>query len=323
MANSFPFDILIASPNTAIDSYYGLDHLAMPGVNRCRSVFHTAGGKGLNMARAATRLGAHPLCTGFLGGSAGQFIAAELEREGIQHNMLFIDQESRRCSTIYVEGEQDTTVFLEPGSSLDAEDEEALCDHIEKLAPQAHFTALTGSLPPGFRPDFYARVVRIAKAKQGRVCVDCNGEALAAAASAGPEIIKVNRQEFSQSFRLDAQADLLTAIRAQFAELSQAGVHILIVTDGPRGAMVFSRNEKPFLVNTPVDQVISTAGAGDTFFAGLLFRLAQGEDLVSAARFASAAAVVSVRELGCGFLDAALVEAYLDRSRIEALAEQS
>ncbi len=62
------FDIVIASPNAAVDSYYPLQQLEVGTVNRSEHALHTAGGKGNNMARAAARLGARVLSLGIVGG---------------------------------------------------------------------------------------------------------------------------------------------------------------------------------------------------------------------------------------------------------------
>ncbi|GMV35863.1 MAG: hypothetical protein AMXMBFR61_03710 [Fimbriimonadales bacterium] len=62
---------------------------------------------------------------------------------------------------------------------------------------------------------------------------------------------------------------------------------------GPEGCRVFPAY--------PARRVIDTTGAGDCFRAGLLYGLQQGQSLCAAIRFASAAASLSVAELGaCG-----------------------
>ena len=58
MASGLPnesgeYDIVIGSPSLAVDSYYVVSHLKLGDVNRAEQTLHTAGGKGINMARAA------------------------------------------------------------------------------------------------------------------------------------------------------------------------------------------------------------------------------------------------------------------------------
>src|SRR4030066_1432156 len=91
------FDAVIVSPNIAVDSYYVLPEMEMGGVNRAEKVWHTAGGKGSNMARVMTLLGGRALVLGIAGGHTGRFIADELHREGIAHDLVGVGGEARRC----------------------------------------------------------------------------------------------------------------------------------------------------------------------------------------------------------------------------------
>jgi ribokinase len=80
--------------------------------------------------------------------------------------------------------------------------------------------------------------------------------------------------------------------------LQSQGAGQIIVTLGPGGALVVDASGKahpipPFAV-TPVD----TTAAGDCFCSALAAALAEGQPLLTAARFASAAAALSVTRRG-------------------------
>ncbi len=104
------YDVVIASPSPAIDSYYVMDAVRPGNVNRARYAFHTAGGKGNNMARAVRLLGGTALSLGIVGGLSGQFITEELAREGIDADMVWSEYETRRCSTVLTPDRHETTV---------------------------------------------------------------------------------------------------------------------------------------------------------------------------------------------------------------------
>jgi 6-phosphofructokinase 2 len=74
---------------------------------------------------------------------------------------------------------------------------------------------------------------------------------------------------------------------------------------------VLAADHKPFQVKTLVDSWESTAGAGDTFMAGLLLALSRGETLEDAAMYASAAAAANLQQVGCGFFDTSDVARFL------------
>ena len=75
------------------------------------------------------------------------------------------------------------------------------------------------------------------------------------------------------------------------------GVEAVIITLGAAGVVVATRQPRTTIAGHPV-QVSDTTGAGDTFAGALATRLAEGVDLVEAARFGNAAAALSVTRPG-------------------------
>jgi ribokinase len=104
----------------------------------------------------------------------------------------------------------------------------------------------------------------------------------------------------------ETEAELLTGIRIRnekealkaAAALQLAGAKNVIITLGSKGALVAAASAKPHFIPafqvTPVD----TTAAGDTFNGALAVALGEGRDLVDAARFASAAAAISITRMG-------------------------
>jgi tagatose 6-phosphate kinase len=192
------------------------------------------------MARAAVRLGGKVLSAGIVGGTAGRFVERELAREGIGHELVWTDIETRRLSTLYVEGESDTTVVLEPGQAVGDDVREAFTQCVLRNAWRAPYVALIGSLPPDFPSDYYASLVQQLKALGANVCLDSTALHLKSAAVFGPTLIKVNREEFGRAFAESCKTFDWGLVQRTYAQLREKGVRALIVTDGPRGAFVFS-----------------------------------------------------------------------------------
>jgi 1-phosphofructokinase family hexose kinase len=295
------YNVVIAAPNTAIDSYCVLSHLQVGDVNRSNEVWHAAGGKGNNMARALMLLGGRPLSVGIVGGRSGEFVRDELAREGIAFELLWTSGATRETFTVAVPGDRQTTVFVESGRPVDELTQAAFTEKTLACAPQAPFLALTGSLPPGFPPDYYVDVIARLRGQPVKVCVDSCGETLRMAAEAGAHIIKVNLREFRSAFGGQGPSKW-DDLRTTFHRLSRRGLELLIVTDGPRGACIVANDGEAFRVTTPLESWVSTAGAGDTFCAALLLAMSRGDGPEAAARYASAAAAASVRQVGCGVL---------------------
>ena len=102
-----------------------------------------------------------------------------------------------------------------------------------------------------------------------------------------------------------------------FACLEKKGLKLLVITDGPQGAYVFSDEASPFRVFTKVERWVSTAGAGDTFMAGLLMGLKRRLTLEAASCYASAAAAAQLQQVVCGSLQMEDLERFLPVTGIE------
>jgi 1-phosphofructokinase family hexose kinase len=317
----YEFDVIVLSPNVAIDSYYLLSDFKVGEVNRSERVWHTAGGKSNNMARAAVLLGGRVLSLGIVGGTSGQFIVNELARESIASDMVWTEKETRRCVTIPLTGGNQTTVVLEAGGPVGDHARQELMARALGHANRAPFLTLNGSLPPDFPDDFYAVIIQELRDKPVQICLDSAGASLKQAAQAGPSIIKVNLQEFRSVFVETQEWDWLLVLEI-FSQLSEKGLELLVITNGAQGAYVFARDVEPFRVFTPVDAWVSTAGAGDTFLAGLVLSLGRGKTLKQAASFAAAAAAATLQHVVCGSLELSDVESYLGLTRAEQLFDR-
>ena len=319
-SSRYPYDVIAVSSNAALNSYYVVPNWQAGAVNRAQRVYHTAGGKGINFARAFHTLGGRVLNLGILGGHSGRFIASELARENIASDVIWVDQETRRSSTIISLEAMQTTVMLDSGTRISPEDGDRLHAKVMEHVQEAPFLVLTGSLPPGLPAHFFGDIVRSAAAVPDlSICLDCSGEVLQNAARFGARVIKVNAFEYQASFPQPAGFSP-SAARRDFDTLHANGLEVLIVTDGPEGAYVFSSSCPPFQVKTQVDFWVSTAGAGDTFFAGLLLSLSQGKGLEEAAAYASAAAASALQQIICGSLDLAEVDQFLSATHLHSLS---
>jgi len=317
--NPYPYDVIVASPNAALDSYYLLPRFQIGSVNRAETAYHTAGGKGNNLARAVRTLGGRVLSLGIVGGHTGRFIVEELVREAIPCDMVWTDQETRRSSTLISAGQMQNTVVLDTGNPIPQQDGDLLCQKIHTHELEAPFLVLNGSLPPGLANGLYADITREVAGVSGlSVCLDCSGPVLQAALEAGPRIVKVNTSEYLASLSHEKELSLVE-VQQTLERFQPRGVELLIVTDGPQGAYVFSADHAPFQVITDTETWLSTAGAGDTFMAGLLLSFNRGYDLEQAAAYASAAAVASLQQVVCGCLDLQDVQSNLSRTEVHPI----
>src|SRR5207237_6302373 len=90
-------------------------------------------------------------------------------------------------------------------------------------------------------------------------------------------VIKPNRQEAEEACqRALGRADLQ-------ALLEHCGAKLMIVTDGPNGALVVERHQETVVRTKPATNPVDICGAGDSFSAGAALALAVTRSPVEAA----------------------------------------
>jgi sugar/nucleoside kinase (ribokinase family) len=128
----------------------------------------------------------------------------------------------------------------------------------------------------------------------------------AAMAIGRSDILKVDAAEAAVIAETE---DVTTALR----RLHQLGPQIVIITRGERGVCLFD-GYRVVRMGAPAVNCIDPTGAGDVFDAAFLVRFVDARDLLTAGRFAVAAAALSTRGFG--------VSALPSKSEIEGLVAQ-
>ena len=107
-------------------------------------------------------------------------------------------------------------------------------------------------------------------------------------------IIKPNRDEAEAACRRVSSSSDLQVLR-EYCKAS-----LMIVTDGPNGARVISRDENTFCETKPISNPVDICGAGDSFSAGTALALAVTRSPVEAVRFGNLVASVTIMKKGTG-----------------------
>ena len=89
-----------------------------------------------------------------------------------------------------------------------------------------------------------------------------------------------------------------TDIDENISALLACGVKCAVVKRGGKGCVLACGDERHEIPACPVEKVVDTTGAGDSFAAGFLFALSENRPLVECAKFASATASCSVEAVG-------------------------
>ena len=298
--------ILSLCLNPSLDKTVSLPRFSLDAPNRVTPQREDVGGKGVNVARAATALGAPCLLLGLDFDHSP--VAVAMREAGVRFHLLPGFGKLRTNWKIQETSTGRTIEINESGPILPDDTLNAVEDALRLALRPGDWATLSGSLPPGAGKETYARLARTVAEAGAFAAVDCDGPALQAAVKARPALIKPNAQEFAALTGADpaSQAECLAACR----ELIKEGVGAVCLSRGGEGALLVTP-EGAWACPAAQVKPQGLQGAGDSLLAGLLTAFLRGLQGGEALAFASAAAGASVKRPGTLLCEKKDVEALL------------
>jgi 1-phosphofructokinase family hexose kinase len=263
------------SLNPAIDTRLILNGFLPGRVNRVREVYRTPGGKAAHVAMALKGLGAAPTWIGFSGGATGSELLAGLRELEIE-TMAVSTGQSSRVNLEILDTQGEVTEILEPGGTI-SETEwsefQLVCVRAFQLAASKGVAVISGSQPPGLPAEACAALVRSAQSANCLTFVDSSGVPLLKALGAGPDLVKINREEAEFVTQI-AIRDPLSAAQAA-RKLLDLGANSAALSLGERGIVGVRKHDQQAIHawTTPL-RPKSTVGCGDSSLGGLAFAAA-------------------------------------------------
>lgn len=299
--------------NPSFDKAVEIDSLKLGEVNRIRELREDLGGKGINVAVVAQRLGLDVQCIGVMGENGADQLSAMMDQEGLKHRFLRIPGRVRTNLKLMMKDEKGITELNEAGAPLDEEAQRAFVDLAKEATRDSDVVALTGSLPPGCPQGFYRDLML---ALEGKKCIlDTEGPELELAAKgAHPFLIKPNLHEMELTLGLELRT--LRSIRDAALLFIRLGVQHAVVSMGAMGAMYVDAERTLF---APALRVAtkSTVGAGDAMIGGMLLGYEKEGDMGKAFRYGVAAGAASVMTEGTQLIVPEDFYHLLDQVRIQ------
>lgn len=285
--------IVTVTLNPAVDKTINLDELKRGMLNRVDMVELDAGGKGINVSKTIHMLGGQTAATGFLGGTAANYIADTLVDYQITMDFVEVDGETRTNIKL-VEPDGLLTEINESGPTIQESQIQQLKDKLAAWANEDTWFVFSGSAPKGVPKDIYRQLIDLVKAKGAKTVLDTDGELFRAGIKALPDIIKPNRYELEQYFGEAAADDEILVHMGK--KLLSDGVKMVVISLGRNGA-IFITDQVTYGVPAVDVEVKSTVGAGDSLVAGLVYGLHEGlslEKSIAQAMATSSGAVTTV-----------------------------
>jgi 1-phosphofructokinase family hexose kinase len=311
--------IVCLSANPSIDKLFEIERLVRGDIHRPLGLVQTAGGKGLNVARAANALGGDVRVVALLRGHAGRWLEETLSAEGVHGSFVWCHGENRSSLSVADRETGGLTEFYENGAVVPKAAWVELMHETAALFPDAGWLTISGSLPRGAPDDGYRDLVAEARAAGVRVALDAEGDRLRAALENGPEIVKVNSTEARDVLDVPtARREEALAAATKLRDLAGGDGHAGIVTRGAEG-VVLAAPDGTLYEGMLYVRGRYPVGSGDVFLAGLVVALERGRPWDEALQLALATATANAEMPGGGKLDAARADALAGDARVRVL----
>ena len=319
--------IVTVTLNAAIDRTLSVPNFQLGQRHRASEGSTTAGGKGINIARAARRLGAPVVATGLAGGRNGTLLVEELTNEGILNDFVRIRGESRTSTAVLDPTSNVYTEINEWGPEVAEDELDVLREKLAYLSKGAAYVVFAGSLPRSVDPGLYGELIREGNRRSLSTVLDSEGEALRLGLEAEPYLVAPNLREAESlvGHEFVDEEDLSTGLD-EIAELGARNVIITLDT----GCYALFREDRAedirLRARAPRLEAVSTVGAGDTLLAAFIAARMNDRSYDDALRSAVATSAASVLEAGPGRFDsreAQRLTAHVALDRLEPVPQDA
>lgn len=269
-----------------LDTVFTVERIPTPGETLLAgSAERYPGGKGLNQAVAAARGGASVTFIGAIGiDDAGDLLVATLADAAIESTGVRRESGSTGQAFIVVDPAGENTIIVASGAN----------STVTSLSPDdTEMLSRSGVLLMQLELPFSVVEESALAARNLGTLVMLNAapaRALSEALIASLDVLIVNEHEAC----LIAESDDLPGASLRLA----ARVPRLIVTLGSAGSALYQDGLEIARIAAPRVNAVDATGAGDTFCGAFAAAIAEGQAFESAARFATAAAALSVQIIG-------------------------
>lgn len=309
--------LLAVTCNPTIERTLHMPAMTLGLVHRTTKVHLAAGGKGINVCRAAQRLAVEVRTTGPLAGRAGQIVDDLAANENLPADWFWLSSGETRTCILINHDNNDATAINEAGPQVSAEDWAGFALHVERLAENVGAVTFSGSPMVGIEPDALGKLARSLATADRAVYIDTAEDALSAILARPKDLyIKVNRSDLTVGLDLQLENAPPNRARRVLIEAGQMlldrGAALVAVTLGRDGALTIAPTGV-WQVSPPAIKVLSSVGCGDAFLAGLAAARLEGQSLEAAVMFAVA----------CGTANAMIARPVrFERAEVEKLLKQ-
>lgn len=275
------FAIVTLTVSPALDKSAHFSGLVVEQKIRCHSALFDAGGGGINVSKAISKLGGNSLAVLTSGGATGEMLKDLLKRDSIPFEAIETKTWTRENFVAVDDHTNSQYRFVFPAPAVSVNEKQRIIATIQEL--KFKYLVISGGLSEGLEVDFYKQIAEKTKNNNSKLIVDTTGEALKKVLEAGVYLIKPNVGELAKLIgveRLEMEEVKDTAKQI----IAKGGAEIVVVSLGPQGAVLVTKDNYEF-VPAPHVAKKSTVGAGDSMVGGMVWALSQNKSLKEVIRW--------------------------------------
>lgn len=273
--------ILTITLNPAIDKSTSVEKIIPDSKLRCAAVKNEAGGGGINVSKALTKLGAETIALFPAGGNIGKLLQDLLKEVNVPMHIIDTGNETRENFIVLETSSGKQFRFNVPGEKVRINVLEEIIAYIK--ANKFEYIIASGSILPGLPDDAYAQIGEVAKQAGAKYILDTSGEALRLAVQKGVYLLKPNIGELAMLSQIKwLETDKVEATARKL--INNGWAEIIAVSMGRDGAILINK-ENAITIKAPEVKRQSTVGAGDSMLAGIVYMLSKGKALKEIASF--------------------------------------
>ncbi len=287
--------IITLTLNPAVDKTAIIEPLIPGGLNRVKSFTQDAGGKGINVSKVISMLGANSVATGFVGEENADIFKNVLSKLNCKFDFIKVEGSTRTNLKLHDEVNGITEVN-EPGINVSEQQENRLIhEHLMPCSCKDAIFVLAGSMHKNAKAGFYANLTQKLKQSGARVFLDADNEAFALALKEKPDFIKPNKDELLRYFEKESASE--QELIEMCKSLTGQGIGTVVLSMGGEGAL-FVTEKEAYAAKALDVKVQSTVGAGDSMVGAFAYATMKNMRLEQAATLAMACSAGAVTTKG-------------------------
>jgi 6-phosphofructokinase 2 len=269
------FDIVTITLNPALDKTAHFKGLVAEQKIRCEEPRYDAGGGGVNVSKAISRLEGESLCVFTSGGPIGLMLEELVQKESIVFEAIKTNKWTRESFVAVDDNTNSQYRFSFSGPAISETEKNDVVRIIQESKPK--FLVLSGSLNEDLSTDFYQHLADLVKEYGSKVIVDTSGEALKSVLKTGVYLIKPNVGELAKLIGVE-RLEMDEVVHAAQTLIEKGSAEIVVVSLGPQGAVLVTATQTEY-VPAPNVAKKSTVGAGDSMVGAMVWALYQNKSL--------------------------------------------